>query len=211
MRGKAGFCARVTAGPKRPHLGVCLGPNIPLQGRQGSRRGGAVKALTPRARPFCNRQVGELRECVKSESKVAQSCPTLSYPMDCSPPGSSVHGTLQARVLELGAIAFSRDPREGGGRGWAPSSPSVGILQSSRLLPCPGYYKQCCDEHWGTRVSFNSDFLGVHAQQWDRWVVWQFYFQFLSDLKGVKPPLEFGERIRDCSSGHAGKKALISP
>ena len=37
VRGKAGGCARVTAGPKRPHLGVCPGPNIPLQGRQGSR------------------------------------------------------------------------------------------------------------------------------------------------------------------------------
>ena len=37
MREKAGGCARVTAGPKRPHLGVCPGPNIPLQGRQGSR------------------------------------------------------------------------------------------------------------------------------------------------------------------------------
>ena len=35
------------------------------------------------------------------------------------------------------------------------------------LLPCPGYYKQCCDEHWGTHVSFNSGFLGVYAQQWD--------------------------------------------
>ena len=44
---------------------------------------------------------------VKSESKVAQSCPTLSTPMDCSPPGSSVHGIFQARVLEWGAIAFS--------------------------------------------------------------------------------------------------------
>ena len=35
------------------------------------------------------------------------------------------------------------------------------------MLPCPGYYKQCCDEHWGTHVSFNSGFLGVYAQQWD--------------------------------------------
>ena len=41
------------------------------------------------------------------ESEVAQSCPTLSDTMDCSPPGSSVHGILQARVLEWGAIAFS--------------------------------------------------------------------------------------------------------
>ena len=44
---------------------------------------------------------------VKSESEVAQSCRTLSDPMDCSLPGSSVHGIFQARVLEWGAIAFS--------------------------------------------------------------------------------------------------------
>ena len=45
---------------------------------------------------------------VKSESEAAQSCPTLSDPMDCSLPGSSVHGIFQARVLEWGAIAFSQ-------------------------------------------------------------------------------------------------------
>ena len=44
---------------------------------------------------------------VKSESEVAQSCLTPSDPMDCSPPGTSVHGTFQARVLEWGAIAFA--------------------------------------------------------------------------------------------------------
>ena len=44
---------------------------------------------------------------MKSESEVAQSCPTLSDPMDCSLPGSSIHGIFQARVLEWGAIAFS--------------------------------------------------------------------------------------------------------
>ena len=44
---------------------------------------------------------------VKSESEVAQSCLTPSDPMDCSPPGSSIHGIFQARVLEWGAIAFS--------------------------------------------------------------------------------------------------------
>ena len=44
---------------------------------------------------------------VKSESEVAQWCPTLSDPMDCSPPGSSVHGIFQARALEWGAIALS--------------------------------------------------------------------------------------------------------
>jgi len=44
---------------------------------------------------------------VKSESEVTQSCLTLRDPMDCSPPGSSIHGIFQARVLEWGAIAFS--------------------------------------------------------------------------------------------------------
>ena len=46
---------------------------------------------------------------VKNESEVAQSCPTLSNPMDYSPPGPSIHGIFQARVLEWGAIAFSDD------------------------------------------------------------------------------------------------------
>ena len=45
----------------------------------------------------------------QKESEVAQSCPTLRDPMDCSLPGSSVHGIFQARVLEWGAIAFSVD------------------------------------------------------------------------------------------------------
>ena len=44
---------------------------------------------------------------VKNESEVTQLCPTLSNPMDCGPPGSSVHGIFQARVLEWGAVAFS--------------------------------------------------------------------------------------------------------
>src|SRR5574340_605744 len=50
-----------------------------------------------------------LLQCMKgkSEIEVAQFCPTLSDPMDCSPPGSSAHGIFQARVLEWGAIAFS--------------------------------------------------------------------------------------------------------
>ena len=50
-----------------------------------------------------------LLQCMKmkSESEVAQSCPTLSDPIDCSLPGSSIHGIFQARVLEWGAIAFS--------------------------------------------------------------------------------------------------------
>ena len=65
----------------------------------------------PRDSPGKNTGVGchFLLQCmkVKSESEVAQSGPTLSNPMDCSLPGSSVHGILQARLLEWGAIAFS--------------------------------------------------------------------------------------------------------
>ena len=62
--------------------------------------------------PGKNTEVGchFLLQCmkVKSESEVAQWCPTLLHPMDCSLPGSSIHGIFQARVLEWGAITFSR-------------------------------------------------------------------------------------------------------
>ena len=43
-------------------------------------------------------------------------------------------------------------------------------------------FKQCCDEHWGARVAFRSGFLGVYAQKWDCWVIWQFYFQFFKEI-----------------------------
>ena len=84
---------------------------------------------------------------VKSESEVAQSCPTLRDPMDCSLPGSSIHWICQARALEWGAIAFSVrycaaaaakslqscptlcDPRNGS----PPGSPVPGILQARTL------------------------------------------------------------------------------
>ena len=71
-----------------------------------------TRLLHPWDSPGKNTGVGchFLLQCmkVKSESEVAQSCRTLSDPMDCSLPGSSVHGISQARVLEWGAIAFSR-------------------------------------------------------------------------------------------------------
>ena len=70
-----------------------------------------VRLLCPWDSPGKNMGVGchFLLQCmkVKSESEVAQSCPTLGDPKDCSLPGSSVHGIFQARVLEWGAIAFS--------------------------------------------------------------------------------------------------------
>ena len=54
----------------------------------------------------------------EGECEVAQSCPTLCDPMDCSLPCSSVHGIFQARVLEWGAIAFSRGSSQPGDRTW---------------------------------------------------------------------------------------------
>ena len=71
----------------------------------------ANQAPRPWDSPGKNTGVGRhfLLQCmkVKSESEVAQSSPTLRDPMDCSPPGSSIHGIFQAGVLEWGAIAFS--------------------------------------------------------------------------------------------------------
>ena len=70
-----------------------------------------TRLLHPRDSPGKNNGVGchFLLQCmkVKSESEVAQLCPTFSDPMDCSHLGSSIRGIFQARVLEWGAIAFS--------------------------------------------------------------------------------------------------------
>ena len=78
---------------------------------------------------------------------------------------------------------------------------------ASRLLPCPGYYKQCCDEHWGTHVSFNSGFLSVYAQEWDCWVIWQFYFQVFKESlhcshSGCTRGLSFYSWILEGTSHH---------
>ena len=70
-----------------------------------------TRFLRPWDSPGKNTGVGchFLLQCmkVKSESEVAQLCPTLLDPMDCSLPGSAIHGIFQATVLEWGAIAFS--------------------------------------------------------------------------------------------------------
>ena len=60
-------------------------------------------------------------------AKSLQSCPTLCHPLDCSPPGSSVHGILQARILELVAISFPRGSYQ----------PRSSALQVDSLLPEP--------------------------------------------------------------------------
>src|SRR5574340_1006178 len=71
---------------------------------------------------------------VKSEREVAQSCLTLRNPMDCSLPGSSIHGIFQARVLEWGAIFFSRGPFQPRDRGGSEEHTSE--LQSPKDLVC---------------------------------------------------------------------------
>ena len=74
---------------------------------------------------------------VKSESDIAHLCLTLSDPMDCSLPGSSIRGIFQARVLELGAIAFSQEywsgfpfssPGDLPDPGIKPQSPALQVL-----------------------------------------------------------------------------------
>ena len=99
-------------GAKLPKLRCCscevasvVSGSVPPQRRQPTR------LPRPWDSPGKNAGVGchFLLQCMKAkrESEVAQSCPTLHDPMDCSPPGSSVHGIFQARGLEWGAIAFS--------------------------------------------------------------------------------------------------------
>ena len=83
---------------------------------------------------------------VKSESEVAQSCPTLSNPTDCSPPGSCIHGILQARVLEWVAVAFS--PIYG-------SSHIISALDP--LVGCHSNWSLSC----GQGAKKKSSFLGI--------------------------------------------------
>ena len=66
-----------------------------------------ILAPQPRIKPTSPTLAGRFFTTVPPESEVTQSCPTLCDPMDCSLPGSSIHGIFQARVLEWVAIAFS--------------------------------------------------------------------------------------------------------
>ena len=96
---------------------------------------------------------------VKSESEVAQSCPTLSDPMDCSPPGSSFHGIFQARGLEWGAIAFSAWSSQKKGN----KSHCLGVLGIGRApTPC----RQACCYWWRQEERWRSSgFSLCHAFQ----------------------------------------------
>ena len=89
----------------------CLGASVVSDSVRPHRRQ-LTRLPHPWDSPGKNTGVGcnFLLQCmkVKSQSEVTQSCPTLHDPVDCSLPGSSIHGIFQARVLEWGAIAFSR-------------------------------------------------------------------------------------------------------
>jgi len=104
-----------------------------------------------------------LLQCMKvrSESEVAQSCQTLSDPMDCSPPGSSIHGIFQARVLEWGAIAFSI------------ATPWIATWQAP---PSMGFSKQ---EYW-SGVPLPYDIYNIYYTSWqidgEQWKQWQTFF-----------------------------------
>ena len=116
--------------------------------------------------PGKNTRVGchFLLQCmkVKSESEVTQSCPTLSDPMDCSLPGSSVHGIFQARVLEWGAIAFSK--------GKELPTPVIWLGESH------GQYSS-----WGRNKLNTTEWLSLHSTSINCWP-W-----FLSDTSISKP------------------------
>ena len=94
--------------------GACGEMGWACAGLRGPRPAGSLRLAEGTGAPL-----GRLSQRALSEVKLAQSCPTLCDPMDCSPPGSSVHGVLQARTLEWAAIPISRgsSPPRGQARG----------------------------------------------------------------------------------------------
>ena len=115
-------CLFPEPGPSPAHgAGLWITPVLPASpgapSQPGTWRGGLAVGWPPHRvlRTYRRKRlVPALREISSSkwasegESEVAQSCPTLCDLMDCSPPGSSIHGIFQARVLEWGAVSFSR-------------------------------------------------------------------------------------------------------
>ena len=90
---------------------------------------------------------------VKTESEVAQSCPTLSDPMDCSLPGSSIHGVFQAGVLEWGAISrSSRLSRFEGRARWAVTA-RCGQLRRSHLGEAVSFSIQESIQRWQPKAT----------------------------------------------------------
>ena len=146
---------------------------------------------------------------VKSESEVAQSCLTLSDPMDCSLPGSSIHGIFHSRVLEWGAIAFSacyhkcQDCFLFYGRVIFQSYTYththththsthyflylVTHWRACRLLPDLGYCERCCNEHGIANDSLRYwfHFLWICVQGWDYWIVGVYRLYLIEKLEAA--------------------------
>ena len=151
---------------------------------------------------------------VKSQREVAQSCPTLSDPMDCSAPVSSIHGILQARVLEWGAIAFS-SAGEWKVKGkslsrvqlLAPGSSIHGILQARVLEwaafafsggnPEPGFWGQAevSDSNWYKCYTNFLFKMSIGAMQRKFYALQLFAFR-----KHFRYQLQICERIQNVSN-----------
>ena len=109
-----------------------------------------------------------IANCHQSESEVAHSCPTLCDPMDCSQPGSSVHGILQARVLKWVAISFSRG--------------SSRIRDQTQLSRIAGRcFNLCLDCQNPLNSYFGQNPLSAHLQ-FVHFMVCQFYFKKLLQM-----------------------------
>ena len=67
------------------------------------------------------------------------------------------------------------------------TSLSIHLSMDIRLLPCPGYGKQCHNKHWSTCVFFSYGFLRIQAQQWGCWVIWQIYSWFFKESLYCSP------------------------
>ena len=120
-------------------------------------------------------------------SEVAQSCPTLCDPMNCSPPGFSVHGIFQARILEWVAISFSR--RSSRPRDWTRVSHIVGrrfTIWATR----EGNVKECSNYHTITFISHASkEMLKILEARLQQYVNWE--------LSDVQAGFRKGRGIRD--------------
>jgi len=107
---------------------------------------------------------------VKSKSEVAQSCPTLSDPMDCSLPGSSIHGIFQARVLEWGAIAF------------------IGNIKNTHFGNIYTVYTDYL--YWSSSFSYSSS--NYNLLIWDL-LTFSFFFWIFISIWRVSGPVKFKE------------------
>ena len=154
--------------------------------------------------PVHNQLPESIQIHVHWDSDAIQAFHPLSSPSPpalnlCQHPGlckwvSSLHEVVKVLEFQLQHQSFQWTPRLISLRwtGWiylqfkGLSTPEFKSI-NSRFLPCAGYYKQCCDEHWGTCVSFNFHFLSVYAQQWDCWVIRQLYFQFFKESSHCSP------------------------